>query len=108
MIRSITLPTALLGDDQSPPEEVNIPGQVDQGAVDAAAETARRQRVMVIGGIAVLAVVALGSLALVAVTGESRSSLAHRPLRAGQHRCISHIRYRVVNDYGRLNKIGTC
>lgn len=96
-----------LGDDEPLPEERTIPGTVDPAAVVAAEEKARRQRIMVVGGVTLLGVVVVGTLALVGLTSEKRSRVDRHPLREGQVRCLSHVKYS-VGYQGRLKRVGTC
>lgn len=90
-----------------PLEPVTTPGTVDPGAEAAAQEKLRRERIMVIGGVAVLGVVVLGSLALVALTGEPRSRRERHKWKAGTYHCASGVRYYVTKK-DRLVAVGNC
>jgi len=100
------LTRTLLGQNEPLPEEVDIPGTVDSNAVAAATEKARRQRIMLVGGLSLLGVVIVATMGLVYVTREPRSKLDRHPLRVGQHRRIAHVKYH-VHRYG-MTRIGTC
>jgi hypothetical protein len=97
----------MLGQDEPLPEEVTTPGTVDPNAVAAAAEKLRRQRIMLIGGVALLGVVVVGSLALTGLTAEKRSYRERHGLRPGERRCIGNVRYKIMK-YGPPRKIGVC
>lgn len=99
------------GADEPLPEEVDVPVKLDPSVTAEYAranEATRRQRLMVVGGLSLLGVVVAGAMALVYFTREPRSAREHHPLRAGQNRCIGNVKYRVVNDYGKLRRIGVC
>lgn len=95
-----------LGQDETP-EQVNVPGVPDPAAVAAAEEKARRERIMVVGGVTLLGVVVVGALALVYLTKEPRSHVDRRALREGDHHCFRHVKY-YVGYRGRLKRIGYC
>ena len=98
---------ALLGEDEPDPNVRDVPAPVDPAADERAAAELRRQRLVLVGGLSLLGVVVVGAAALMYLTSEKRSHVDRHPLRAGQVRCISHVKYS-VGYQGRLKRVGTC